>query len=32
MADVMTDRQLTTILEMVNMILDGYKDLEEARG
>lgn len=27
----MTDKQLQTILEMVDMILDGCKDLEEAR-
>lgn len=31
MADVMTDKQLKTILEMVDMILDGCKDLEEAK-
>lgn len=31
MVDVMTDKQFTTILEMVNMILDGCKDLEEAQ-
>lgn len=31
MTDVMTDKQLQTILEMVDMILDGCKDLEEAR-
>ena len=30
-ADVMTDKQLKTILEMVDMILDGCKDLEEAK-
>lgn len=29
--DVMTDKQFKTILEMVNMILDGCKDLEEAK-
>ena len=27
----MTDKQLKTILEMVDMILDGCKDLAEAR-
>lgn len=27
----MTDRQLETILEMTAMILDGCKDLEEAK-
>ena len=31
MTDVMTDKQLRTILEMVDMILDGCKDLEEAK-
>lgn len=31
MAEVMTDKQLKTILEMVNMILDGCKDLAEAK-
>lgn len=31
MAEVMTDRQFRTILEMVHMILDGCRDLEEAR-
>ncbi|MCC8126554.1 MAG: hypothetical protein LIO92_04040 [Clostridiales bacterium] len=30
-ADIMTDKQLQTILEMVDMILDGCKDLEEAK-
>lgn len=29
--NVMTDKQFKTILEMVNMILDGCKDLEEAK-
>ena len=31
MTDVMTDKQLKTILQMVDMILDGCKDLEEAK-
>lgn len=31
MTDVMTDKQFTTILEMVDMILDGCKDLDEAK-
>lgn len=31
MADVMTDKQFKTILEMVDMILDGCKDLNEAK-
>ena len=31
MAEVMTDKQFKTILEMVNMILDGCKDLDEAK-
>lgn len=31
MADVMTDKQFKTILEMVDMILDGCEDLEEAK-
>lgn len=31
MADAMTDKQFKTILEMVDMILDGCKDLEEAK-
>lgn len=31
MTDVMTDKQFKTILEMVDMILDGCKDLEEAK-
>ena len=30
MVEVMTDKQFKTILEMVNMILDGCKDLAEA--
>lgn len=29
--EVMTDKQFKTILEMVDMILDGCKDLEEAK-
>ena len=31
MIEVMTDKQFKTILEMVDMILDGCKDLEEAK-
>ena len=31
MAEIMTDKQFKTILEMVDMILDGCKDLEEAK-
>ena len=31
MVKVMTDKQFKTILEMVDMILDGCKDLEEAK-
>ena len=31
MAEVMTDKQFKTILEMVDMILDGCKDLAEAK-
>lgn len=31
MEDNMTDKQFKTILEMVNMILDGCKDLDEAK-
>lgn len=31
MADVMTDKQFKTILNMVDMILDGCKDLDEAK-
>lgn len=31
MIDVMTDKQFKTILEMVDMILDGCKDLNEAK-
>ena len=31
MVDDMTDKQFKTILEMVDMILDGCKDLEEAK-
>ena len=29
--DNMTDKQFKTILEMLDMILDGCKDLEEAK-
>lgn len=31
MDDGMTDRQLQTILRMVDMILDGCEDLQEAK-
>ena len=31
MVEVMTDKQFKTILEMVAMILDGCKDLAEAK-
>lgn len=31
MTDVMTDKQFKTILEMVDMILDGCTDLNEAK-
>ena len=31
MVDVMTDKQFKIILQMVDMILDGCKDLEEAK-
>ena len=31
MTEIMTDKQFKTILEMVNMILDGCKDLTEAK-
>ena len=31
MAEIMTDKQFKTILEMVDMILDGCKDLEDAK-
>ena len=31
MSEYMTDKQFKTILEMVNMILDGCKDLDEAK-
>lgn len=31
MVDVMTDKQFKTILEMVDMIRDGCKDLAEAK-
>lgn len=31
MADAMTDKQFKTILNMVDMILDGCKDLDEAK-
>lgn len=31
MEDNMTDKQFDTILKMVGMILDGCKDLEEAK-
>ena len=31
MVEVMTDKQFRTILEMIDMILDGCKDLGEAK-
>ena len=31
MVQAMTDKQFKTILEMVDMILDGCKDLDEAK-
>ena len=31
MIEAMTDKQFKTILEMVDMILDGCKDLNEAK-
>lgn len=31
MEQAMTDKQFKTILEMVDMILDGCKDLDEAK-
>ena len=31
MVNAMTDKQFKTILEMVNMILDGCKDLEKVQ-
>ena len=31
MVEVMTDKQFKTILEMVDIILDGCKDLDEAK-
>ena len=31
MTDVMTDKQFKTILEMVDMMLDGCRDLDEAK-
>lgn len=31
MAEIMTDRQFDGILQMIEMILDGCKDLEEAK-
>lgn len=31
MAEIMTDKQFKTILEMIGMILDGCKDLDEAK-
>lgn len=32
MVDNMTDKQFDKILKMVSMILEGCKDLEEAKG
>lgn len=31
MEDIMNDKQFKIILEMINMILDGCSDLEEAK-
>lgn len=31
MENIMTDKQFKTILEMFGMILDGCKDIEEAK-
>ena len=31
MTDVMTDRQFDKIMKLVRMVLDGCKDLEEAK-
>lgn len=31
MTDIMTDKQFDKILKMVSMILDGCKDLDEAK-
>lgn len=31
MEEIMTDKQFDKILEMVSMILDGCKDLDEAK-
>ena len=31
MTEIMTDKQFKTILEMVNMILDGCQDFTEAK-
>ncbi len=31
MVEIMTDKQFKTILQMVDMILDGCKDLAEAK-
>lgn len=31
MEEIMTDKQFKTILEMFGMILDGCKDIEEAK-
>lgn len=31
MAEVMTDKQFDKIIKMISMILDGCKDLEEAK-
>ena len=31
MAEVMTDKQFDGILQMIEMIIDGCKDLEEAK-
>ncbi len=31
MVEIMTDKQFDTIIKMISMILDGCKDLEEAK-
>lgn len=31
MVDVMTDKQFDKIIKMIRMVLDGCKDLEEAK-
>lgn len=31
MADIMTDKQFDKIIQMIRMVLDGCKDLDEAK-